>query len=67
MRRPRSNYYCVSDAKIALKEVYGGQALAELIHRFKIYAIMQTAAWKAKLLKGSADAFEDRKPTAGKG
>jgi len=63
MRRPRRNHTSAFKAKVALEAVKGEQTLAELAQKFDVHAT-QIAACKAELLKGAANVFDDRKPTA---
>jgi transposase len=63
MRRPRRNHTSAFKAKVALEAVKGEQTLAELAQKFNVHAT-QIAAWKAELLKGAANVFDDGKPTA---
>ena len=63
MRRPRRNHTSAFKAKVALEAVKGEQTLAELAHKFDVHAT-QIAAWKAELLKGAVNVFDDGKPSA---
>ena len=63
MRRPRRNHNSGFKAKVALQAIKGEQTPADLAQKFDVHAT-QIAAWKAELLKGAANVFDDGKPTA---
>jgi transposase len=58
MRRPRRNHTSGFKAKVALEAIKGEQTLAVLAQKLDVHAT-QSAAWKAELLKGAGNVFDD--------
>lgn len=58
MARKRRGFTNGVKAKVALAAIRGDRTTAQLAHEFKVHA-SQVSAWKAKLLAGAADLFED--------